>query len=205
MKQLHGLYAITDTGISNDQQLLNAARQAIQGGARILQYRNKTLAIPNRQHQAELLLHECQKHSIPLIVNDDIALAAAIGADGVHLGRGDGDITQARKQLGNNSIIGVSCYNDAQLAQAAVTAGADYVAFGAFFPSSTKPQAVRAPSELLTWAKRELDIPVVAIGGVTAQNGAALIEAGADMLAVIQGIFGQPDIHAAAQRYARLF
>ena len=205
MKSLHGLYAITDTAVSDDQQLISATRQAISGGARIVQYRNKTLAAEHRQRQAKLVLRECRARDIPLIINDDVTLARAIDADGVHLGRDDGDIEFARRQLGNNRIIGISCYNNAQLARTAVAAGADYVAFGAFFPSSTKPQAVQATPELLKRAKRELDIPVVAIGGVTAKNGAALIDAGADMLAVIQGIFGQTDIHAAAQRYARLF
>ncbi len=204
MKQLQGLYAITDTNMSDDQQLLTAVEQAITGGVRILQYRNKTLPLADQQRQAKQLLTLCKAANIPLIINDNVELAATIGADGVHLGRDDGNIDHARALLGNR-IIGISCYNERQLAKQAVNAGANYIAFGAFFPSQTKPNAVKAEPELLGWAKTELNIPVVAIGGVTPQNGGNLIDAGADMLAVIQGVFGQPDIHTAAQRFAQLF
>jgi thiamine-phosphate pyrophosphorylase len=141
---------------------------------------------------------------VTFIINDDVALAAAIGADGVHLGRDDGDIAAARQQL-RHGIVGLSCYNEWPLAKAAAAAGADYVAFGAFFPSTTKPNAARAAPDLLKRSRQELDIPVVAIGGITPENGRDLIAAGADMLAVVQGVFGQPDIQAAARRYAALF
>jgi thiamine-phosphate pyrophosphorylase len=139
------------------------------------------------------------------IVNDDAALARQSQADGVHLGREDTAPVQARARLGSRAIIGVSCYNELPRAQAAQEQGADYVAFGRFFPSRTKPQAVQAGPELLHEAKKKLRIPVVAIGGITPENGASLIAAGADALAVIEGVFGQADVRAAAERYAQLF
>ncbi len=200
--RLQGLYAITDTTLGDT--MLTAAKQAIHGGARILQYRDKSSAPPHRRQQAEELLALCRQHDVTFIINDDVALAAAIGADGVHLGRDDGNIDAARQQLGHG-IIGVSCYNEWPLAEAAAVAGADYVAFGAFFPSTTKPNAARATLELLQRGRRELSMPIVAIGGITPTNGRDLIDAGADMLAVVQGVFAQSDIQAAAHRYAALF
>lgn len=200
--RLQGLYAITDTTLGDN--MLTAAEQAIRGGARILQYRDKSNDQPHRRQQAALLLELCRQHGVTFIINDDVALAAAIGADGVHLGRDDGNIDAARQQLGHG-IVGVSCYNEWPLAKAAAAVGADYVAFGAFFPSTTKPHAARAAPDLLERSRQELDIPVVAIGGITPENGRDLIAAGADMLAVVQGVFGQPDIQAAARRYAALF
>ncbi len=200
--RLQGLYAITDTTLGDN--MLTAAEQAIRGGARILQYRDKSNDQPHRRQQAALLLELCRPHGVTFIINDDVALAAAIGADGVHLGRDDGNIDAARQQLGHG-IVGVSCYNEWPLAKAAAAVGADYVAFGAFFPSTTKPHAARAAPDLLERSRQELDIPVVAIGGITPENGRDLIAAGADMLAVVQGVFGQPDIQAAARRYAALF
>lgn len=204
MKQrLHGLYAITGSTLLGDEQLLSAVEQAIRGGTRVLQYRDKSGDQPRRLQQAEQLLALCRQHRVTFIINDDVELAAAIGADGVHLGRDDGDIASARLVLGDG-IIGVSCYNQWPLAEAAAAAGADYIAFGAFFPSATKPNAVRAAPELLE-RSRALGVPVVAIGGITPENGRALVEAGADMVAVVQGVFAQPDIQAAARRYAALF
>ena len=139
------------------------------------------------------------------LVNDDVELAKQTQADGVHLGREDVSLVQARTQLGPQAIIGVSCYNELARAVQAQNEGADYVAFGRFFPSRTKPQAVQADLELLREAKTKLHIPIVAIGGITPENGASLIAAGADALAVIEGVFGQADVRAAAARYARLF
>jgi thiamine-phosphate pyrophosphorylase len=139
------------------------------------------------------------------IINDDVTLAKETQADGVHLGREDAAIAQARKQLGSRAIIGVSCYNELARAEQAAAQGADYVAFGRFFPSRTKPQAVPASLDLLREAKKKLHIPVVAIGGITPENGASLIAAGANALAVIEGVFGQADVRAAAERYASLF
>ncbi len=202
--RLRGLYAITDSTLSPHGQLLVAAEQAIHGGARIIQYRDKSDQPSRRRQEAEALLTLCRQHGVTFIINDDVALAAAIGADGIHLGRGDGTVKETRQQL-RDGIIGLSCYNEWALAEAAARDGADYIAFGAFFPSATKPAAVHATPELLLRSRHELNLPVVAIGGITPENGADLIAAGADMLAVVQGVFGQPDIQSAARRYAALF
>lgn len=180
-------------------------KQAIAGGAQIVQYRDKKHAAAERARQASELAELCRQHNVLFIVNDDVALAKQSRADGVHLGREDAALAPARAQLGPQAVIGVSCYNELARAQAAEKQGADYVAFGRFFPSRTKPQAVPASLDLLREAKQQLHIPIVAIGGITPENGAALIAAGADALAVIEGVFGQPDIRAAARRYAQLF
>ncbi len=200
---LRGLYAITDTPLAL-QPLIEQVSAAIGGGVRILQYRDKSNDHPRRREQASALKAVCQRHQIPLIINDDIELALAVEADGVHLGKDDDALTHARQRLGSR-IIGISCYNDWSRAEAAQAGGADYIAFGAFFPSSTKPNAPRASIDLLQRARAELTIPSVAIGGITPANGGALIHAGADMLAVVNGLFGQADISNAARQYAELF
>ena len=200
-----GLYAIADTQYLDDEQLLPAVGEAIAGGARIIQYRDKSHDLPARLGQAKKIAALCRQHGVLFIVNDDVDLAKQAGADGVHLGRKDASLTRGREQLGHGTIIGVSCYNELARAVRAQTEGADYVAFGSFFPSRTKPQAVRAGLELLCEAKQKLHIPVVAIGGITPENGAHLLAAGADALAVIEGVFGQADVRAAAERYTRLF
>jgi thiamine-phosphate pyrophosphorylase len=202
---IRGLYAIADSTYLNTETFVPAVRAALAGGARLLQYRDKTSSPAAREHLARELHDLCQNHGVPFLINDDIALAAEVGANGVHLGRDDPEIGQARAVLGRRALIGVSCYNELERARAAQSAGADYVAFGRFFPSRTKPQAVAAAVELLHAARAELTIPIVAIGGITPENGGALIRAGADALAVIEGVFGQPDIRAAATRYAKLF
>ncbi|MEK7815994.1 MAG: thiamine phosphate synthase [Pseudomonadota bacterium] len=203
--RLHGLYAIADTHYLDAARLAPAVEAAIAGGARVVQYRDKRHDAASRVRQALDLAAICRRHGVLFLVNDDVVLAEAAGADGVHLGRGDMPLSEARRRLGAEKIIGVSCYNELERALAAERTGADYVAFGSFFPSRTKPQAVRATPDLLRAAKQRLHIPVVAIGGITPENGAVLIEAGADMLAVIEGVFAQPDVSAAAKRYARLF
>jgi thiamine-phosphate pyrophosphorylase len=200
-----GLYAIADAQYLDDARLIEAVAQAIEGGARVIQYRDKKHTGAERTQQAKRLTALCRQQGALFIVNDDITLAKEIQADGVHLGREDASLAQARAQLGPQAIIGVSCYNELARAETAEKQGADYVAFGRFFPSRTKPQAVQAGLELLREAKRKLHIPIVAIGGITPENGAALIAAGADALAVIEGVFGQADIRGAAQRYVRLF
>jgi thiamine-phosphate pyrophosphorylase len=200
-----GLYAIADTQYLDDVRLALAVAEAIVGGARIIQYRDKKHGAKSRVQQASELAKLCQQHGVLFIVNDDVELAKETGADGVHLGREDASLAQAREQLGPGAIIGVSCYNELARAEAAEKQGADYVAFGRFFPSRTKPQAVQAGLDLLREAKKKLHIPVVAIGGITPENGAALIAAGADALAVIEGVFGQADVRAAAICYSRLF
>jgi thiamine-phosphate pyrophosphorylase len=200
-----GLYAIADTQYLDDAHLMPAVGEAIAGGARVVQYRDKKHVTVDRARQASELASLCRKHGALFIINDDVELAKQVQAAGVHLGREDVSIAQARAQLGPQAAIGVSCYNDLARAVKAQAEGADYVAFGSFFPSRTKPQAVRAGLELLCEAKQKLHIPVVAIGGITSENGAHLLAAGADALAVIEGVFGQADIRAAAQRYTRLF
>jgi len=200
-----GLYAIADTQYLDDARLLPAVGEALAGGARILQYRDKKHGATDRARQAGELAALCRKHGALFVINDDVELVKQVRADGVHLGREDAAIAQARAQLGPQPIIGVSCYNDLARAEQAQAEGADYVAFGSFFPSRTKPQAVRAGLELLRAAKQKLHIPVVAIGGITHENGVHLLAAGADALAVIEGVFGQLDVRAAAERFARLF
>lgn len=200
-----GLYAIADTLYLDDDRLLPTVSAAIEGGARIIQYRDKKHSAAERARQATELAALCRRHGALFIVNDDVALAKESQADGVHLGREDAAPAWARAQLGPQAVIGVSCYNELMRAETAERQGADYIAFGRFFPSHTKPQAVQATPDLLREAKRKLRIPVVAIGGITPENGASLITAGADALAVIEGVFGQADVRAAAERYARLF
>ncbi len=202
---LRGLYAIADTAYLDDTRLVGAVEQAVAGGARVVQYRDKRNDAATRRHQGKTLSSLCRDRGVIFLVNDDVALAKESGADGVHLGRDDLPLSEARTQLGADKLIGVSCYNELERAATAERQGADYVAFGSFFPSRTKPQAVRASLDLLRTARARLKIPIVAIGGITPENGAALIEAGADMLAVIEGVFGQPDIRSAAQCYANLF
>lgn len=203
--RIAGLYAIADTQYLDDARLLPAVGEAIAGGARIVQYRDKKHAAADRGRQAVELATLCRRLGALFIVNDDVTLTKEVRADGVHLGREDASVADARAQLGPRAIIGVSCYNKLARAVQAQNEGADYVAFGSFFPSRTKPQAVHASLELLREAKKKLRIPVVAIGGITPENGAALIAAGADALAVIEGVFGQADVRAAAERYVQLF
>ena len=205
VSRIHGLYAIADTGYLDDARLAPAVERALHGGARIVQYRDKSHDPAMRERQARTLRPLCARYKACFIINDDAELARAIGADGVHLGRNDAPIAATRAALGEDGIIGISCYNDLARAESAAASGADYVAFGSFYPSRTKPTAVRASLDLLRSARARLDIPVVAIGGITPENGAALIAAGADALAVISGIFDQPDVEAAAKRYAAIF
>lgn len=204
-KPLRGLYAITDSSLIVPGRLLDFVSRAITGGAAMIQYRDKGLDGPRREREARDLLALCRLHGVPLIINDDVALAQSVGADGVHLGCDDTPLTEARRILGAAAVIGVSCYNNFELAVTAQVEGADYIAFGRFFVSQTKPGAVQASTDLIRRAKATLAIPVVAIGGITPDNGAVLVEAGADMLAVVGGVFGQPDQARAAQRYTQLF
>jgi len=197
----NGLYAITD-GPRDD--LLAACEAAIDGGAVLLQYRDKTDDAARRLAEARALAELCARRRIALIVNDDIDLALASGAMGVHLGEDDGDIARARAKLGPCAIVGVSCYDSIDRARLLAAAGADYLAFGAFHPSPTKPNARTATPALLREAK-PLGVPLVAIGGITAANGAALIEAGANYLAVISAVFGTRDVRGAARSFAVLF
>lgn len=202
---LAGLYVISDPSLCPAPRLLACVEQALRGGAVLVQYRDKGADEVLQRRQALDLNRLCQDYGAQFIVNDDVLLARAVGASGVHIGQDDMKLAEARSLLGPRALIGVSCYNQLALALQAQAAGADYVAFGRFFPSQTKPNAVPATVDLLIEAKAQLRVPIVAIGGITAENGAPLVSAGADMLAVIHGVFGQPDIEAAARGCAALF
>ncbi len=202
---LRGLYVITPTLYPSEQILIGNVAAAIEGGARIVQFRDKSADRVLQQQTASALVQLCRARQTLFLVNDDVELARAVGADGVHLGQDDMSLADARRQLGDNAIIGVTCHNSLTAARVATQGGADYVAFGRFFPSRTKPDASAVDVEILHRARQQLDLPVVAIGGITSENGGRLIEAGADMLAVVDGVFGQTDIAAAAARFACLF
>ncbi len=201
---IRGLYVIADTGIIA-KDLVSHVTEAIAGGARVVQYRDKSSGAAKRLNDAIALRGLCRQHGVTFIINDDVELARQLNADGLHLGKDDADIASARKQLGAHTIIGVSCYNEIERGRSAIAAGAGYVAFGSFYPSTVKPDAVRASGSLLTQAKQEFTVPIVAIGGITPENGAHLVAAGADALAVITGVFESDDIRSAAKQYARLF
>lgn len=198
---IKGLYIITPDE-ADTAELLRNVTLALLGGARVLQYRTKSADAQLKMEQARALRELARGFSVPLIINDDAVLAKQAEADGVHLGGADASVSSARALLGIGKIIGVSCYNRKDLAHEAVSQGADYVAFGSFFVSSVKPEAVVASPDLLREARREIDLPLVAIGGITAHNSAKLLEAGADALAVITAVFGADDIQAVAQQFS---
>jgi thiamine-phosphate pyrophosphorylase len=204
--KLRGLYAITPDD-ADSTRLVARVRAALEAGAAggwaALQYRNKSASPALRLEQAGLLATLARDRGVPFIVNDDVELAIAIDADGVHVGRDDAELSVARRRI-PGKLLGVSCYDSLVAARAAVAAGADYVAFGSVFPSSTKPAAVRAPFALLREA-RALGVPVVAIGGIRLENAPAVLQAGADALAVISDLFDAPDVGARARAYLRLF
>jgi thiamine-phosphate pyrophosphorylase len=198
-----GVYLVTRE-TPDDDALLAVVEAALEGGAVLVQYRDKSNDAARRRRQASALGSVCRRHAIPLLINDDVDLARAVGAAGVHLGEHDGAIATARAALGRDAIIGVSCYDDPERAAALAAAGADYLAFGAFFPSSTKPAARRARPGLLREARR-FGLPTIAIGGIDGDNAASLIAAGADLVAVISAIFDAPDPRAATRRIKALF
>ena len=202
---LRGLYAITDEKLIPEAAFLATVEQALRGGTAIIQYRDKSGNEAKRLEQAAALRSLCGEHNACLIINDDIRLAIAVDADGVHLGEEDVSIEQARQMLGDEAIIGISCYNQLQRAVEAQAAGADYVAFGAVFASPTKPNARPASCELISEAKSQLDIPVCAIGGIDKSNVAQVIDSGADMTALISGLFSEADIRLTAKFISRLF
>lgn len=204
--RLQGLYGITDATLMPDTEaLLNQVELSLQGGTRVIQYRDKSTDKQKRLQQAQALQQLCQKYQTPLLINDDVELAAAVNAAGVHLGQSDGEAQAARKTLGPDAIIGITCHDSLELARTAVSAGADYVAFGAFFPSKTKPNAKPASLSLLTQAREQLKLPIVAIGGITVDNAQQLIDAGADMIAVIHALYAAEEITQQAQRFAQQF
>lgn len=200
-----GLYALTPDHSGDEALLVARVLAAIEGGAVLVQYRDKSASATVQESRARALVSACHGRDVPLIVNDAVQLAAAVGAGGVHIGRDDGDISAARAALGAAAIIGVSCYDSLALARAAVAAGADYVAFGSFYASTTKPRAVRCPLEILRQAAMELPVPIVAIGGITAENAAPLLAAGASLLAVIGALFDGIAPTAAARAFDTAF
>jgi thiamine-phosphate pyrophosphorylase len=201
--RLRGLYAITPE-TRDTEALVALARHCLEGGAALLQYRGKAAPAGLALTQGRQLAALCRAHGAVFIVNDSIELALAVRADGVHLGREDEDARHARIVF-PEGVLGVSCYADPQAAAAAAKAGADYVAIGSVFPSSTKPAAPLAPLEAIARARAASGLPVAAIGGITPENAAEAIAAGADMVAVISAVFAAPDVRAAARAFARLF
>ena len=201
---LRGLYAITPDGIDKNVLLIRV-EAALRGGAKVVQYRDKVCTAVEQTEMAHALRMLCRRFNAVFIVNDDLDLALAVDADGVHLGGNDGDLAAARQLLGPDKLLGASCYANFDLACAAVEAGADYVAFGAVYPSSTKPHAVRAPLSLFGRCRDELGIPSCAIGGLNLDNAPALVAAGADMLAVITNLFEAPDIESRAGCFQQFF
>ena len=203
VRRLRGLYAITPD-LADTAELVARVEAAILGGASAIQYRNKIADEALRRRQAHALAAVTKEHRVLLVINDDPAVCAAVDADGVHVGREDGGVEAARRVVGAHRIIGASCYDDLALAEAAVAAGADYVAFGSFHPSVVKPTAVRADMALLRRAT-VLGVPVVAIGGIDATNVRDLVREGANAAAVISAVFEAPDVARAARAIADAF
>jgi len=204
MNPLSGLYAITDDSLL-EGRLEPAVEAALIGGCRIVQYRSKQADTSRQRKEASSLLRLCERYSAILLINDNTGLACAIGAHGVHLGQEDMPIAEARARLGKDAVIGMTCHNSLALAEAAQRNGADYVAFGRFFPSTTKQSAPPASLSVLGDARARLAIPVVAIGGITLDNAPSAITAGASMVAVVGDLFSAPDIALQARAYAALF
>ncbi|MBV0934198.1 thiamine phosphate synthase [Marinobacterium weihaiense] len=206
MTRLHGLYGLTDaTLMPTDTLMLERVEAALRGGMRLLQYRDKSTDDARRLRQALALRDLCRQYDCPLLINDDVELAHASGADGVHLGQQDGSVAAARDRLGPAALIGQTCHDRIDLAQRAIQAGADHVAFGAFFASRTKPEAELAPLALLQEARARLNVPVVAIGGISMDNVARVVAAGADLIAVVNALFAAEDIQQQAERLTQPF
>ena len=201
---IKGLYAITPD-IADTDLLLQKVEAALQGGINILQYRNKLANHKLQTQQARALLPLCRQYNVPLIINDSVNLCLTLDADGVHLGTDDGNLAEVRARIGKDKLLGASCYNRFDLALAAQQAGASYVAFGACFASSTKPNVHVAALSLFARAKTELTIPCVAIGGITLENAPSVVQAGADAIAVINAIFNANDVKFQAILFSQLF
>ncbi len=198
-----GLYAITQTDNKSPDIIIKEVQAAIQGGAVVVQYRDKNPL--DAVALATELVRVCHHYNVPLLINDDVELAIKVGADGVHIGKEDGAIAHARTRLGAEAIIGASCYNSVEQALEAQAQGATYVAFGRFFPSNSKPLAAPAELSTLQAAKLKVSVPMVAIGGILPENAGPLLAAGADLLAVIGGLFDTVDVEESAREYHRLF
>lgn len=201
---IKGLYAVTPDEQDTDV-LLAKVEAALQGGINILQYRNKQANHKLLTQQAQAILPLCRQYNVPLIINDSVKLCLTLDADGVHIGAEDGNLSEVRTRLGPNKILGASCYNRFDLALTAQQAGADYVAFGACFASTTKPNAPIASLDLFKLAQAQLHIPTVAIGGITLTNVLQAIDAGASAIAVINAIFNSSDVKLSTQQFAQLF
>lgn len=201
---IKGLYAITPDETNTDV-LLTKVALALQGGVSVLQYRNKLADQALQTQQARAILPLCRQHGVPLIINDSVNLCLALDADGVHIGADDGNLAEIRTKIGKGKLLGASCYNRLDLALAAAKAGVDYVAFGACFASSTKPNAPVADLGLFGQANAQLTIPSVAIGGITLANAPQAIAAGASSLAVIHAIFNADDVKLAASQFSSFF
>lgn len=201
---ISGLYAITPD-LENTNDLLNKTQQVLEGGANLIQYRNKLASDILRREQAKLLLQLCREYEVPLIINDHLDLVIEIDADGLHVGQDDTSMTQARNELGQNRIIGASCYNNLDLAIQAEKDGADYVAFGAFFSSLTKPNTVSATMNLVDQAKKKISLPIVAIGGIKLTNARTVIQGGCAAVAVCNDLFHAENTKATATQYSLLF
>lgn len=204
MQNLKGLYAVADAENIGTDYLVHAVQQVLNAGVKIIQYRDKKNDATRRFICSQKLQAITKKHSCILIINDDVQLAKEIDADGVHLGNLDCDIIEARSILGANKIIGASCYNVFENALKVEQSSADYVAFGSFFPSPTKPNAPQAKLDLIARAKKELSIPVCAIGGIRKNNISQLLDAGVDMVAMISALFNTPDPNQTATEYLAL-
>ncbi len=204
--RLRGLYAITSEAICRSRELLvGSVAEAIAGGAAMIQYRDKLSDRDRRLANASALVELCRARAVPLIVNDDPSVATESGADGVHIGRADASFDEARRICGDRKIVGVTCSNSMERAMAAAQAGATYIAIGRFYPSLTKPEAPEATLDLLRSVRARVPSPICAIGGITPDRVPELIDAGADLVAAIEGVFGAPDVRTAAAAYAAHF
>jgi thiamine-phosphate pyrophosphorylase len=200
-----GLYAITDDSLLAEGRLIPAVTAALRGGCQWMQYRSKQHDASQRLHEAQQLLTLCREHGARLLINDDVALAHTIGADGVHLGQDDMSLVEARRMLGDKAIIGITCHDSLAAAHDAQIQGANYVAFGRFFPSNTKQSAPPADLSVLREAKKTLTLPLIAIGGITLDNASTVLSAGADMVAVVGDLWSASEITARARAYNDLF
>ncbi|MEK6685068.1 MAG: thiamine phosphate synthase [Pseudomonadota bacterium] len=203
-QEISGLYAITPD-LENTNDLLNKVQQALEGRVQLIQYRNKLANEILRRKQAKLLLQLCREYGIPLIINDHLDLAIEIDADGLHVGQDDMSVTKARNQFGQDKIIGASCYNNLNLAVQAEKEGADYVAFGAFFSSLTKPNTISVTMDLVDQAKKKISLPIVAIGGIKLANARTVIQGGCAAVAVCNDLFHTENIKTTATQYSQLF
>lgn len=202
--KIHGLYAILPE-LTNTDELINKTQQVLVGGAKVIQYRNKSTNRQLQKHQAGLLLQLCKHHGIPLIINDYLDLTLEIDADGLHIGRDDFAIADARKFLGNDKILGASCYDDLNLAIHAESQGVDYVAFGSFFPSKTKSNTVPVSVDFIRNARQQINIPIVGIGGIQCHHVSTLIDSGCDAIAVCNDLFAIDQTKAKAAEFTQIF